>query len=97
MTFYGQNGNQLSYAHWLSLYQPSYYLGGPTLGRTVNRGNQSSQWIEKRIDALLVQNSPLSQTDLTLALAWKIGAIDHRASSSGVVWKPANFPTALVG
>jgi hypothetical protein len=30
-------------------------------------------------------------------LAWKIGAIDHRASTASVVWKPAGFPTALIG
>jgi hypothetical protein len=34
---------------------------------------------------------------LTLALAWKIGAVDHRVSSASIVWKPANFPTALIG
>jgi hypothetical protein len=97
VAFFDRTGNQVLYHHWFSIYQPSYFLGGPPLGRKVNRGNQSSQWIENQIDALLAQSTPLSQADLTLALAWKIGAINHPASVSSVNWRPANFPTALIG
>lgn len=92
MTFFDQNGNQVSYHQWLGIYRPSYYQGGPPLVR-----NQSSHRVENRIDALLIQPTPLSQPDLTLALAWKSGAIDHAASISSVQYKPANFPTALIG
>jgi hypothetical protein len=97
MAFYDHHGNQVPYHQWSSLFVPSYYQGGPVLGRKVNRGNQSSHWVETRIHALLTQISPLSQADLTLALAWKIGSIDHRASTNAVVWRPANFATVLVG
>lgn len=44
-----------------------------------------------------MQSTLLSQADLTLAVAWKIGAINHPASISSVQWKPANFPIALIG
>ena len=97
MTFFDQGGSQVSYHRWLGIYWQSYFYGGPPLGRRVNKRNQSSQRIENRIDALLAQPGPLLQADLTLALAWKIGAIDHRASTARVLWNPANFPTALVG
>ncbi len=97
MAFFDQSGRQVSYHRWLGIYRQSYFLGGPLLGRGVNKRNQSSLLIEKQIDALLNQPGPPLQAHLTLALAWKIGAIDHRASTASVVWNPANFPTALIG
>ena len=98
MTFFNQNGTPVPYYQWLTIFRPSYYLGGTPLGRSVNGGNQSSHWIENKIDTLLAQSTPLTQADLTLALAWKLGNIDHHASSaSSVQWKPSNFPTALIG
>ena len=97
MAFFDQYGNQVSYQQWLGIYKQSYFLSGPPLGRRVNKTNQVSQWIENRVDALLMQSVVLSQADLTLAVAWKIGAINHRASTTAVAWKPANFPTALIG
>ena len=97
MTFFDQNGSPVQYHQWLATYRPSYYLGGTSLGRKVNRRNQSSQFIENQIDALLAQPGQLLQAHLTLALAWKVGAIDHIASTASVVWKPANFPTAMIG
>jgi hypothetical protein len=95
--FFDQTGNAISYGQWLGTYGPPYFLGGPPLGRKVGRRNQSSHWIENQIDGLLAQPMPPSQADLTLALAWKIGAINHVASISSVHFKPANFQTALVG
>lgn len=98
MTFFDRHGGPVPYHQWLATYRPSYYLGGAPLGRKVNGGNQSSQWIENKIDALLAQSTPLTQADLTLALAWKLGNIDHPASTvSSVQWKPLNFPTTLIG
>ncbi|MFZ0300479.1 MAG: hypothetical protein WAM13_19170 [Candidatus Sulfotelmatobacter sp.] len=97
MTFFDRTGRPISYQGWVGTYQPSFFLGGPPLGRSVNRRNQSSQWIENQIDALLMQLTPLSQADLTLGVAWKIGAINHTASASSIHWEPASFPTALIG
>lgn len=97
MAFFDQSGNPVSYQQWLSLYLPSYFLSGTRLGSKVNKRNQSSRWIENQIDALLMQPRLPSQADLTLALAWKIGAIDHSASTAAIVWKPRNFPTVLIG
>jgi hypothetical protein len=97
VTFFDRSGSPVPYHQWLAIYEPSYFLGGPTLGRYVNGGNQSSQRIENRIDALLSQSTLLAQADLTLSLPWKIGNIDHHASASSVQWKPPNFPTALIG
>jgi len=97
VAFFDQNGRSLLYHQWLAVFGPSYFRCGPPLGRRVNKRNQSSQFIENQIDAVLAQSGPLLQVDLTLALAWKIGAIDHRASTASVVWNPANFPTALIG
>jgi hypothetical protein len=94
--FFDQTGNPVSHGQWLGIYGPSYFLGVPPLGRKINRRNQSSHWIEKRIDGLLAQATPLSQADLTLALAWKIGAVNHPRSPSSVRFKPTNFSTTLI-
>ena len=97
VAFFDQNGSQVSYPQWRGIYEPLYFLNGPTLGRKVNSRNQSSHFVENRIDVLLNQSTALSQADLTLALAWKIGAINHSASTASIVWAPAHFPNTLVG
>jgi len=97
VTFFDQDGGPIPYHQWLTIYRPPYFLGGTPLGRKFNKRNQSSLFIESQVDALLTQPELLSQNDLTLGLAWKIGAIDHRASTTSVVWNPANFPVALIG
>jgi hypothetical protein len=97
VTFFDPNGNQVSYQQWLNIYAPYYFLGGPTYGRKIDCRNQSSHFVESQIDLVLAQSAPLSQADLTLGVAWKIGAINHGASTSSVQYSPPNFPTALIG
>jgi hypothetical protein len=95
--FHDQQGRQIPYAQWLRIYRPYYFLGGPTYGRRINGRNQSSLWVESQIDALLLQPVSLSQADLTVAMAWKIGLIDHAASqaTSTVVYRPTTWPATL--
>jgi hypothetical protein len=98
MTFFDPTGNQLSYHQWLTTYEPCYFIGGPTHGGCFSGGYQSSRFVEGEVEARLVQRSPLTQNDLVLVMAWKIGTvIDHQQSqaSSAIRYKN-NWPSKLI-
>lgn len=83
MTFYDRQGIPIKYEQWLQLYEPFYFLNGPTHGRRVNSRNQSSQFVENQVCKLLAKQSILTRQELVLAMAWKIGGlIDHNSSES---------------
>jgi hypothetical protein len=84
MTFFDKQGNQIQYEQWLEIYRQYYFLEGPTLDSRIPRGNQTSDFVENQVCALLTQTIPLSKDDLILAMAWKIGGlIDHDSSQAG--------------
>jgi hypothetical protein len=80
MKFFDEGGNRIGYQEWLATYEPYYFLNGPTLSRRITRRNQTSRLVESRVCSLLNQTAPMSQQDLILAMAWKMGLIDHGAS-----------------
>src|SRR5450759_521489 len=97
MTFFDPTGNQISYHQWLTTYEPCYFLGGPTHGRRFNRGHQSSRFAENQVCAVLARMSPLSQADVILVMAWKIGVIDDQLSeSTGVIHYVSHWPSTLI-
>lgn len=96
MTFFDEQGNQISCDEWLKVYEPYYFLNGPAYGQHINGRNQTSPFVENRVCGLLQQTVQLSRNDLILAMAWKIGLIDHHRSE--VVQKIEylyDWPTAL--
>jgi len=99
MTFFDQLGNPIQCQEWLKTYEPYYFLNGPTLDRRINGRNQSSRFVEDQVCALLTQvTPPLSQQDLALAMAWKIGGlIDHRRSEANqkIEHLQQNWPIGL--
>lgn len=96
MTFFDEQGNQIQYQQWLDIYERYYFLDGPRRGNRINRGNQTSRFVENQVCALLTQTSPLSKDDLILAMAWKIGELDHLGSEDVKKIKYLrNWPTAL--
>ncbi len=76
MEFFDERKNAIECAHWLKIYEPQYFLDGPT----TKIKNQGSRFVENYVFALLDKTSDLSEADLKLLMAWKIGAINHRAS-----------------
>jgi hypothetical protein len=80
MTFFDAQGNQVQPAEWLSTYERSYFLNQPK--QNGQPRNQTSPFVENQVCALLGQIAPLSRQDLTLAMAWKIGLIDHSLSET---------------
>jgi len=83
MTLFDEQGNPIQCQQWLATYEPYYFLNGPTWDRRINSRNQSSRFVEDRVCALLAKTVPLSQNDLILAMAWKIGGlIDHSRSEA---------------
>jgi hypothetical protein len=97
MTFFDEQGNAIQYQQWLETYEPYYFLGGPMHGRRVNGRNQSSRFVEDQVCALLTKTTPLSQDDLILAMAWKIGGlIDHgKSEGSHKIEYLQDWPTTL--
>lgn len=97
MAFFDPQGNQLSYQQWLTVWEPAYFLGGPTYG-SFSSGYQSSRVVENQVDALLTQKFPLSLDDLVLAMAWKIGdPIDRQGSQvAGSIRYKGNWPATLI-
>jgi len=97
MTFFDEQGNPIQCQQWLNTYEPYYFLNGPTSGRRINGRNQSSRFVEDQVCALLAKTVPLSQHDLILAMAWKIGGlIDHgRSEASQRIEYLQNWPTTL--
>lgn len=95
MTFYNTNNQVISQAEWIKKFQPYYYLGGPTYGRRITRRNQGSKFVEEKIEKIMEKG--LSQGDIPLIIAWKIGAIDHRASEDqqAIVYRN-NFNTEFI-
>ena len=97
MTFFDPTGNPVSYHQWFAIYEPCYFIGGPTHGKQFHREHQSSQFVENQVVAVLAQTFALSQKDLVLAMAWKIGVIDDQLSeSTGVVHFVNNWPSTLI-
>lgn len=80
MTFYNQDGQEIDQETWINTYEPYYFLNGPTLNRRISGRNQSSQYVEDRIEKILKRG--LESAELPLVIAWKIGAINHRESES---------------
>jgi hypothetical protein len=80
MTSFDAQGNQISPAQWSSTYERYYFLNGPK--RDGQPRNQTSPFVENQVCALLSQTTPLSRQDLILAMAWKIGLIDHSLSEA---------------
>lgn len=80
MTFFDAQGNQIQPVQWLSTFERYYFLNGPK--RDGQPRNQTSPFVENRVCALLGQTAPLSLQDLILAMAWKIGLIDHGLSEA---------------
>lgn len=80
MQFYSPRRKEIGYEEWLTTWESYYFLKGPTLGRRLNGRSQTSEVVEDKVCALLTQASPLSSEDLSLAMAWKIGLIDHNRS-----------------
>src|SRR3954447_18203129 len=76
MKFFDERGNSIDCAHWLKAYEPQYFLDGAA----TKIQNRSSRFVEDQVCSLLAKESLLSEDDLKLLMAWKIGAIDHRAS-----------------
>lgn len=66
---------------FIAAYNAAYYMGNPQI---VPNAKQSSEFVEKQIDALLegVRNGKrvLSFNDVIHILAWKFGRIDHKKS-----------------
>ncbi|MHB1943229.1 MAG: hypothetical protein ACYCP0_09290 [Acidiferrobacteraceae bacterium] len=96
--FFDPQGNEFRFSDWLKTYEPYYFLGGPTLRRSITRRqNQTSRLVEDKVCALLQpRTAPLSHDDLVLATAWKIGAIDHvRSDSEGRVVYKQDFSRTL--
>jgi hypothetical protein len=84
MGFFNEQGTNIPSQEWLKIYEPYYFLGGPTLPPWFTRRYQTSRFVENQVCALLTQTTPLSQSDLILAMAWKIGGlIDHSSSEAG--------------
>jgi hypothetical protein len=78
MTFFDAQGNQIQPARWLNTYERSYFLNQPK--QNGQPRNQTSPFVENQVCALLTQTGPLSGADLKLAMAWKLGEIDHRGA-----------------
>lgn len=78
MTFYNRNNQKITQDEWVELYEPYYFLGGPTYGRSIPKRRQGSKFVEEKIEEILKKG--LQQDELTLIVAWKIGAIDHKVS-----------------
>lgn len=97
MTFFNEHGGPIPCQQWLKAYEPYYFLQGRTRGRRVNSRNQSSRFVEDQVCALLTKTAPLSQRDLILAMAWKIGGlIDHsRSEATQRIEYLQNWPTTL--
>jgi hypothetical protein len=96
MKCFDEHGNQIQYQQWLKTYEPYYFLNGPTRGNRITSQRQTSPFVENRVFALLTQTTQLSKLDLILAMAWKIGEIDHPGSEAAKNIKYLhNWPTAL--
>ncbi len=96
MTFFDEQGKQIQCQQWLKTYKPYYFLNGSTRGQRINSRNQTSPFVESQVCALLKQTTQLSKDDLILAVAWKIGAIDHHGSEAAQKIKYLyNWDTAL--
>ncbi|MFA6551309.1 MAG: hypothetical protein WCV41_02145 [Patescibacteria group bacterium] len=78
MIFYDKNSQEINKNEWIDEFQPFYYLDGPTHGKRITIANQSSEFIEKKIEKILKDG--LQIKDFPLIIAWKIGAINHSAS-----------------
>jgi hypothetical protein len=79
--FFDNNGVAIPGHQWAELFEQYYFLGGPTIGRRLNRKNQSCRWVEDDVCRLL-NKSMLSFDDLKKIVAWKIGAINHSSCES---------------
>ncbi len=111
MKFFDEGGNRISCDEWIAAYEPYYFLDGPGLGRRITARNQTSRFVEDHVCGLLGQTAPLSQLDLTLAMAWKMGLIDHQTSelqkkvvftgnwaatlTANTQFKPLNFSSSI--
>ncbi|HKT47418.1 MAG TPA: hypothetical protein VJP87_07835 [Candidatus Acidoferrales bacterium] len=96
MNFFDETGQLIPAPSWLKKYESYYFLDGPVSSR-INRGNQTSRFVEDRVCALLEQSAVLSKQDLILLMAWKIGLIDHGSSEKQrkIIYKQ-NFDATLI-
>jgi hypothetical protein len=76
MEFFDERKNAIEWAHWLKIYESQYFLDRPT----TKIRSQGSRFVENHVCALLDKTSGLSEADLKLLMAWKLGAIHHRDS-----------------
>lgn len=94
--YFDPDGRQISQLEWIDFYQPYYYLGGPTLGRSINQRNQSCELVERKIEDILrtgVQCHTVT-VDIPSIIAWKIGEIDQMKScEEGTVKYNEGFET----
>lgn len=89
MVFYDLAGKKLrDTKEFIGLYEPSYLIGGARIPGV----SQSSGFTENEIDRIL-KDGIQSQIDVVHILAWKIGKIKHKDSTSKFVyakdWKDA--------
>jgi hypothetical protein len=92
MSFYDLNGNQLTQQNWINYYEPFYYLDEPrNIGQKITRKNKTNIHVERKIENIL--NDGLTNNDIPLVIAWKIGAIDHINSSQNNIIFRQNFNT----
>jgi hypothetical protein len=96
MTFFSEIGEIISAAEWLRTYEQRYFLGGSTSDGVTQR-NQSSQFVEEKVCALLNQSRYLSKDDLVLLMARKMGLINHGSSETlkGIIYRQ-NFDENLI-
>jgi hypothetical protein len=91
MIFFNREGQKITIEEWVDIYESYYFLGGEIFGRRITRNNQGSEYVEGKIEEILERGLVKEglREDLTLIVAWKIGAIDHNSSVllGGVIYK----------
>lgn len=86
MNFYNEQGNEITRNAWITNYKRYYFLNGPTCGRNITRGNQSSVFIENAIIKLLMKGID-NFSDIKLLLGWKLGKIIHSRSTNSIIFE----------
>lgn len=79
--FYSLNHKIISIDEFLKEYEPHYYINS-TSNLVKNR---TSLFVEKYIEKILTDG--LKPDELPLIMAWKIGAINHSASTNRIIFK----------
>lgn len=76
--FYNINKQEITKDKWVKEFEHFYFLNGLTYGSRITSKNQGSKFVEDKIEEIL--KNGLKSIDIPLVNAWKIGAIDHKAS-----------------